>query len=104
MVDHSFQRDLIFQALSDFNRRLMVRQLSRAPASVVELGAPLPMTLQAATKHLRLLERSGLVRSERIGRTRTCYIDPQALCLAQEWIAAYFFTNFFTFVPLTSPT
>lgn len=80
------QLDLMFQALADPSRRTMVEQLSRGPASVSELAKPLAMSLPAVVQHLQVLEASGLVRSEKIGRVRTCRIEPVALRLAEQWI------------------
>lgn len=65
----------------------MVERLSRGPASVTELAQPLDMSLSAVVQHLRVLENSGLVRSEKRGRVRTCRIEPPALRLAELWIA-----------------
>jgi DNA-binding transcriptional ArsR family regulator len=65
----------------------MVERLSRGPASVSELAEPLPMSLAAVVQHLHVLETSGLVRSEKIGRVRTCRIEPAALSPAEQWIA-----------------
>ena len=87
MLNYGAQLDLMFQALADPTRRVMVERLSRGPATVTELAEPLDMTLSAVVQHLQLLERSGLVRSEKIGRVRTCRIEPQALRLAEQWIA-----------------
>lgn len=80
--------DLMFQALADPARRTMVERLSRGPASVSELAKPLAMSLSAVVQHLQVLEASGLVRSEKAGRVRTCRIEPAALRTAEEWIAA----------------
>jgi DNA-binding transcriptional ArsR family regulator len=80
--------DLMFQALSDPTRRMMVERLSRGPASVSQLAEPLPMSLPAVVQHLQVLEASGLVRTEKVGRTRTCTIDSGALSLAENWINA----------------
>ena len=66
----------------------MVERLSRGPVSVSELARPLPMSLPAAMQHLGVLEAAGLVRSEKVGRVRTCAIEPQALSLAEQWINA----------------
>ncbi|MGA9875095.1 MAG: metalloregulator ArsR/SmtB family transcription factor [Solirubrobacteraceae bacterium] len=79
--------DLAFQALSDSTRRAMVDQLSEGPASVSELARPLAMSLPAVVQHLHVLEASGLVCSEKIGRVRTCRIEPMALSSAEQWIA-----------------
>lgn len=78
--------DLMFQALADPTRRLMVERLSRGPASVSELAKPFDMSLPAVVQHLQVLEQSGLVRSEKIGRVRTCTIDTAALNRAEQWI------------------
>ena len=64
----------------------MVDRLCRGPASVSELAKPLDMSLPAVVQHLAVLESSGLVRSEKVGRVRTCQIEPQALRTAEEWI------------------
>jgi DNA-binding transcriptional ArsR family regulator len=80
--------DLIFQALGDPARRAMVEQLTRRPATVSELARPLPMSLPAVFQHLQMLEGAGLVRSEKVGRVRTCRIEPAALRLAEAWIGA----------------
>jgi DNA-binding transcriptional ArsR family regulator len=79
--------DAIFQALADPTRRTMIERLSSGPASVSELAQPLDMSLSAVVQQLRLLEASGLVRTEKIGRVRTCRIEPAALHTAERWIA-----------------
>jgi DNA-binding transcriptional ArsR family regulator len=81
------QLDLMFQALADPARRVMVERLSRGPASVSQLAEPLDMSLSAVMQHLQMLEASGLVRSEKAGRVRTCRIEPKALGMAEQWIA-----------------
>jgi DNA-binding transcriptional ArsR family regulator len=86
MLNQSATLDLMFQALSDPGRRLMVERLSRGPASVSELAKPLAMSLPAVVQHLQVLEASGLVRSEKVGRVRTCHIEPGALRTAEQWI------------------
>jgi len=78
--------DLMFQALADPTRRMMVDRLSRGPASVSELAKPFDMSLPAVVQHLQVLEQSGLVRTEKVGRVRTCTIDPGAMSLAEKWI------------------
>jgi DNA-binding transcriptional ArsR family regulator len=78
--------DLMFQALADPARRSMVERLSRGPASVSELAAPLTMSLPAVMQHLAMLEAGGIVASEKVGRVRTCQIRPEALSLAETWI------------------
>ena len=79
--------DLLFQALADPSRRAMVERLTRGPASVSELARPLAMSMPAVVQHLHVLERSGLVRSEKVGRVRTCTVEPAALRTAEGWIA-----------------
>ena len=79
--------DLVFQALADPGRRVMVERLCRGPATVSELAQPLEMTLSAVVQHLAVLEASGLVRSEKVGRVRTCHVEPAALRTAERWIA-----------------
>jgi DNA-binding transcriptional ArsR family regulator len=64
----------------------MVERLSRGPASVSELARPLAMSLPAVLQHLQVLEASGIVRSEKIGRIRTCTIEPGVLTVAEQWI------------------
>ncbi|MBV8749002.1 MAG: winged helix-turn-helix transcriptional regulator [Candidatus Eremiobacteraeota bacterium] len=80
--------DLVFQALADPSRRTMVERLSRGPASVSELAKPLAISLPAAIQHLQVLEASGLVRSEKTGRVRTCRIQAAALKSAENWLSA----------------
>ncbi|HEX9999677.1 MAG TPA: metalloregulator ArsR/SmtB family transcription factor [Actinoplanes sp.] len=79
--------DLMYGALADGSRRTMVDRLSRGPATVKELAAPLTMSLPAVLQHLRVLEESGLVRSRKSGRVRTCHLQPAALQAAEQWIA-----------------
>jgi DNA-binding transcriptional ArsR family regulator len=78
--------DLVFQALADPTRRDMVERLTRGPASVSELAKPFTMSLPAVVQHLQVLEASGLVRSEKAGRVRTCRIEPDALRAAEAWV------------------
>jgi DNA-binding transcriptional ArsR family regulator len=66
----------------------MIERLSLSPISVSELARPLAMSLPAVMQHLAVLESSGLVVSEKIGRVRTCRIEPRALSLAENWINA----------------
>jgi DNA-binding transcriptional ArsR family regulator len=87
MLDYAPDLDRVFQALADPGRRLMVERLSRGPASVSELGRPLDMSLAAVLQHVQVLEACGLVRSSKLGRTRTCSINPTALRSAESWIA-----------------
>jgi DNA-binding transcriptional ArsR family regulator len=78
--------DRVFQALADPSRRAMVERLCEGPASVSELGRPLDMTLAAVVQHVQVLEASGLVLSEKVGRTRTVRIEPTTLRTAEQWI------------------
>ena len=87
MLNQPSQLDLAFQALADPTRRTMVERLARGPASVGELARPLPISLPAVLQHLRVLEASGLVRSEKAGRVRTCRIEPEALQGVERWVA-----------------
>jgi DNA-binding transcriptional ArsR family regulator len=79
--------DLAFQALADPSRRAMVDRLVHGPASVSELAKPLAMSLPGVMQHLAVLEASVLVISEKIGRTRTCRIEPKVFTQAEQWIA-----------------
>ena len=86
MVDQP-DLDGVFRALADPGRRVMVERLSRGPATVSELGKPLEMSLAAVLQHVQVLEASGLVRSRKVGRTRTCSINPAALRSVETWIS-----------------
>jgi DNA-binding transcriptional ArsR family regulator len=86
MLNQTKSLDLMFQALADPTRRLIVERLSRGPASVSELAKPFAMSLPAVVQHLQVLEGSGLVTTQKVGRVRTCTIDTGALSLAEKWI------------------
>jgi DNA-binding transcriptional ArsR family regulator len=88
MLNQSLDLDRLFHALADPARRAMVERLTLGPAPVSELARPLPMSLPSAMQHLGVLEAAGLVRSEKIGRVRTCSIDPRVLTQAEHWINA----------------
>ena len=77
-----------FHALGDPSRLAIVERLSRGPASVKELAAPLPMGLPAVMKHLGVLEAGGLVRSDKAGRVRTYHLEREALTTIADWIEA----------------
>ena len=79
--------DRTFHALSDPTRRAMVLRLSRGPASVSELAKPLSISLPAVMQHLQVLVASGIVKSEKVGRVRTCTVEPKMLSDAERWIA-----------------
>lgn len=87
MLNQSPPIDDVFRALGDPTRRSMVEHLVRGAASVSELAKPLEITLSAVVQHLAILESSGLVRSEKLGRTRICRIEPIGLQLAADWFA-----------------
>jgi DNA-binding transcriptional ArsR family regulator len=86
MVNQSSRLNGVFQALGDPTRRAIVARLVRGPASVSELAAPLPMSMPAVLQHLKVLQDSGLVRSAKSGRVRTCELEPTALRTAEHWI------------------
>ena len=86
MLNYLEQLDRVFQALADPSRRSIVDRLSRGPASVSELAAPLSMSLPAVMQHLGVLEASGLVRTEKVGRVRSCTLEPDVLSTAEQWI------------------
>ena len=81
--------DRTFHALADPSRRSIVVRLSRGPASVSELAAPLAMTLPAVVQHIDVLQRSGLVRSEKVGRVRTCRLEPAPMQAVERWVARH---------------
>lgn len=87
MLNQSATLDLMFQALADPGRRSMLERLTRGPASVSELAKPLAMSLPAVVQHLQVLVASGLVKTEKVGRVRTCQLQPAALRSAEQWIA-----------------
>jgi DNA-binding transcriptional ArsR family regulator len=83
----NYQLDRTFGALADPTRRTMVERLAEGPASVSELARPLPMSLPAVLLHLKVLEDCGLVTSQKVGRVRTCRIEPQMLSQAEKWVS-----------------
>jgi DNA-binding transcriptional ArsR family regulator len=86
MLEQSFALDRVFHALADGTRRQLVQRLSHGPAAVSELARPLPMSLAAVAQHLQVLEDSGVVTTRKVGRVRTCQLDPRALAQAERWI------------------
>ena len=86
MTNQQPSLDLMFQALADPSRRGIVERLCAGPASVSELAQPLAMSLPSVMQHLQLLEGSGLIRSEKVGRVRTCRLQAEALSAAETWI------------------
>lgn len=87
MPNQSTDLDRVFHALSDPTRRAIVHRLTRGPASVSELGKPFSLAMPSLLQHLEVLEASRLIRTEKIGRVRTCEMRPSALNVAGTWIA-----------------
>jgi DNA-binding transcriptional ArsR family regulator len=78
--------DQAFHALADPNRRAIVARLSQGTASVSELAAPLSISLPAVAQHLDVLQQSGLVSSAKVGRVRTCRLEPEPMQSVERWI------------------
>jgi DNA-binding transcriptional ArsR family regulator len=87
MLDQTIDLDRTFQALADRSRRSMVERLTLGPASVSELAKPLAMSLAAVVQHVQVLEACGVVKTEKVGRTRMCRIEPAAMTAAEQWIS-----------------
>ena len=83
------QIDRAFHALADSNRRAIIARLTRGTASVSELAAPLDVSLPTVLQHLDVLQQSGLVRSEKVGRVRTCRLEPEPMRAVEHWIAEH---------------
>jgi DNA-binding transcriptional ArsR family regulator len=81
--------DRVFQALGDPTRRAILGRLSLGPQSVSGLAAPLSITLTAVAQHLQVLEESGLARTQKIGRVRTCRIEHTGFQAVEGWIAEH---------------
>src|SRR4051794_20370853 len=81
--------DAVFHALGDPTRRGMLRQLAGGERTVGELAKPFEMSLAAASKHIKALEKAGLIRREVRGRTHLCRLDPGPLGGAHEWLSFY---------------
>jgi len=79
--------DRVFHALGDPTRRAIVERLSRGPVSVAHLAEPLAITLAAVVQHLQILEESGLVHTEKVGRVRTCRMETEGFGAAEQWLA-----------------
>lgn len=86
MLNHDSRLDLAFRALADPTRRAIVDRLSRGQASVSEIAEPLKMSLAAVVQHIQVLEESGVVRTRKVGRVRTCGIEPQAISRVEQWL------------------
>lgn len=91
MVEHSQSAELdrIFSALADPTRRAILRALTRRPATINEIAKPFPVSLNAVSKHVMVLERAGLLRREIKGREHYCWIEPRPLREADEWLEHY---------------
>jgi DNA-binding transcriptional ArsR family regulator len=87
MLQHDLS--LVFHALSDPTRRVLIEQVLKGPSSVSELALPHAMSLAAIGQHIQLLETCGLVRSEKVGRTRTVHAVPATLQLAEDWFVKH---------------
>jgi DNA-binding transcriptional ArsR family regulator len=87
VLNHQPSLDRVFQALADPTRRAIVERLTLGEAPVSELAKPLAMSLAAVVQHIQSLEQSGLIRTQKIGRVRTCRIEPRTLRAAETWIA-----------------
>lgn len=86
MVTQRAHVDRVFRALGDPTRRAIVERLSAGPVAASKLAKPLDITLAAVVQHLQVLERSGLVRTAKVGRVRTCRIEPRGLSVVEQWI------------------
>ncbi len=80
--------DRVFQALGDATRRAMLERLSAGPMSVSRLAEPFDMSLAAVVQHLQVLEEAGLVKTEKVGRVRSCRVEAAGLRAAEEWLRA----------------
>jgi DNA-binding transcriptional ArsR family regulator len=83
------QLDIVFHALGDTTRRRMLRDLAGGERTVGQLAEPFAISFQAASKHIKALEKAGLVRREVRGRTRLCRLDPGPLASAHQWLSFY---------------
>ena len=87
MAQYSAELDDVFVALADPTRRGVVRRLGRGPTSVGDLARDFPMTLPSFMKHVRTLESSGLIRTLKAGRVRTCVLNRERLAVVDDWLA-----------------
>jgi DNA-binding transcriptional ArsR family regulator len=88
MLDHP-PLDRVFHALAEPNRLAIVERLNRGPASVSQLAEPLPVTLAAVVQHVQVLEDTGIVVTEKVGRVRSCRLAPAGLAAAERWLHAH---------------
>ena len=84
---HMANFDTVFHGLADPTRRAVITRLAGGPASVSELAAPHHMALPSFLKHLKVLEDAGLVKSQKLGRVRTCTLEIQTIAKVERWIA-----------------
>ena len=90
MVDyHPTELDRVFAALADPTRRSILKALRRRPATITELARPFPVSLNAVSKHVKVLERAGLVRRSVVGREHHCRMDARAFRRATTWLEHY---------------
>src|SRR5688572_24608157 len=87
MAQHPPPLDAVFGALSDPTRRRVIGELGRGPASVSDLARSCPMTLPSFMKHIRMLERTGLIHTAKAGRVRTCTLNRERLAVVDGWLA-----------------
>jgi DNA-binding transcriptional ArsR family regulator len=85
----ALQLDTVFHALGDATRRRMLRELASGERTVGQLAEPFAMSLAAASKHIKSLEKAGLIRREVRGRTHLCRLDPGPLASAHQWLSFY---------------
>lgn len=88
MDNYQTSLDHVFHALADPTRRAVVQQLGAGSATISELAQPFDMALPSFMKHISVLESSGLINSEKVGRVRTCKLVPQTLDDIDQWIDA----------------
>jgi DNA-binding transcriptional ArsR family regulator len=89
MVYHSSELDLTFSALSDPTRRAIISRLAEGEMSIVELASPFDMSLPAVSKHIRVLEKAGLLTREKQGRVQYCRLNAAPMRAATNWLAFY---------------
>jgi len=89
MVEYSKSLNVVFAAVADPTRRAILAALARKPATVTEIAKPFPVSLNAISKHLMMLERAGLIRRQVVGREHHCSIEPRPLREAAAWIEHY---------------
>jgi DNA-binding transcriptional ArsR family regulator len=86
---NNVQMDAVFIALADTTRRGMIARLSTGPATIGELGRPYSISKPAVTKHVKILERAGLIRRKKDGRIHRCTLEPKPMKQAEDWIERY---------------